>query len=569
VPILAAAWMFVVPSIVRLVMGEQHPSFRAAFLTDNLWGRFPGPWVAGLTFGVCGFLIVYLLGNKGFCTYGCPYGGVFGLADTFAPGKIRVSDACDGCGHCTATCTSNVRVHEEVKLFRMVVDPGCMKCLDCIDVCPKDALSYGFGAPSRAKGAPRATPSPRPYDFSLGEELAMAAIFLVSVVILRALYDAVPFLLALGLASISAYTLLTVARMFYVLNLRYSRYQLTANGRPTTAGRVFLGGAALWAVFLGHSAVVQYDTIAGSRMYEAARSAPPTDPGRAQAMSQSLALLLRAAKLGAFSSGALETRIAAASQAVGDDAAAELHYRRAVAISPELASAHLELARYARARQDRKTAIAEFTEVVRLEPTLQGADGDLAGLLLEDGRGAEALELTRKLIARRPGVPAFRLTHALVLGQTGDVEGAMAETQAVAASEPRLADAPYQLGRLLASQNRLDEALAALEHAAELSPSTVEVQSWCAKVALSLSRWPSARAHLEAAMRSAPEDGAIVGTWAGLLRRTGELDRAIADAERSTVEDRASRFARMYLYRAAGRDGEAAALAAEFQQTAK
>jgi tetratricopeptide (TPR) repeat protein/ferredoxin len=545
--------MFVIPSLVRLVIGAEHPVFRAAFVTDNLWGRFPGPWVAALTLGVCGFLIVYLLGNKGFCTYGCPYGGIFALADTVAPGKIRVSDACDGCGHCTATCTSNVRVHEEVKLYRMVVSPGCMKCLDCINVCPKDALSYGFGAPSVAKGEPRAKVAPRAYDFSLREELAMAGIFLVSVVILRALYDAVPFLLALGLASISAYTLLTAARMSYVGNLRYSRYQLTANGRATGQGRVFLVAATAWTLFLAHSGVVQYFTLQGSRELNAGRA-------------ESLELLLRAETLGLFPSAALEARIASASHVRGDDAGAERHYRRAVAIDDDLAKAHLELARFAVTRGDKATAIAEFATVVRLEPDLEGADGDLAGLLLEAGRGNEARELSEKLMARRPGEPAFQLTHALVLGQTGDVAGALRETQQVADAHPRLAEAPYQLGRLLASQQRLDDALVALERAAALAPKTVEIQSWCAKVAMALSKWPVARAHLEAAMREAPENGTIVGAWAMLLRRTGEIERAIALAESTPVQDRANRFARMHLYRAAGRDGEAEALAAEFRE---
>ncbi|MCP3902044.1 MAG: hypothetical protein GY715_00285, partial [Planctomycetes bacterium] len=131
------------------------------FMTDDFWERFPAWPIALLTFAVCGFLIVYLLGNKGFCTYGCPYGGIFGVADQVAPGRILVTDACEGCGHCTATCTSNVRVHEEVRTWGMVVDPGCMKCMDCVDVCPKDALHFGFGTPAIARGRPRQTPARR------------------------------------------------------------------------------------------------------------------------------------------------------------------------------------------------------------------------------------------------------------------------------------------------------------------------------------------------------------------------------------------------------------------------
>ena len=35
----------------------------------------------------------------------------------------------------------------------MVVDPGCMKCLDCVSVCPMNALYFGLGKPSLFAGA--------------------------------------------------------------------------------------------------------------------------------------------------------------------------------------------------------------------------------------------------------------------------------------------------------------------------------------------------------------------------------------------------------------------------------
>src|SRR5206468_2843618 len=141
------------------------------------WKTFPPVAIAALTFVSCGFVIVYLLGNKGFCTYACPYGGIFGPVDYLAPGKIRVTDDCNGCGHCTATCTSNVRVAEEVATFKMVVDPGCMKCMDCVNVCPNDALYFGFGKPSAVALKQAAKRPRRSFDFTWPEEIGMAAIF--------------------------------------------------------------------------------------------------------------------------------------------------------------------------------------------------------------------------------------------------------------------------------------------------------------------------------------------------------------------------------------------------------
>ena len=131
VPLGAALYMFVWPVAYRLFWNPGHeaviPKFTNHLVTTNFWQTFPSVAVAIPFLFVCGFVTVYFLGQKGFCTYACPYGGFFGLADKFSPGKIRVTPACNQCGHCTATCTSNVLVHAEVKQYGMVVDPGCMR----------------------------------------------------------------------------------------------------------------------------------------------------------------------------------------------------------------------------------------------------------------------------------------------------------------------------------------------------------------------------------------------------------------------------------------------------------
>jgi polyferredoxin len=159
-PLVVAFYMFGWPTLKRWVWGSSpFPGFSNHLMTSALWATFPGPVFGTLTFATCGFAAVYFLGAKGFCSYGCPYGAMFGALDRISPGKIVVSDACEQCGHCTATCTSNVRVHEEVRLYGSVVDPGCMKCMDCVSVCPKNALSFAFAKPSLFRGSP---PSPGP-----------------------------------------------------------------------------------------------------------------------------------------------------------------------------------------------------------------------------------------------------------------------------------------------------------------------------------------------------------------------------------------------------------------------
>src|SRR5690606_21924601 len=160
--------------------------------TTDFTRNLPGPWIAGITFLVCGFLVVYLLGSRSFCTYVCPYGAVFGIADRFAPGKILLAGDCTACGICTASCQSRVRVHEEVLRYGKVVDPSCLKDLDCVAVCPTGGLRWGFTTPTVMTRARAPVRIRRPHTLAAGEEILAAAIFVSVFFMLRGLYGTVP-----------------------------------------------------------------------------------------------------------------------------------------------------------------------------------------------------------------------------------------------------------------------------------------------------------------------------------------------------------------------------------------
>ena len=212
-PLLAALYMFVWPTAVRFFTKPTEepliPAFTNHLVTTDFWETFPPLAVAVPFLFLCGFVTVYFLGPKGFCTYACPYGGFFGVADQVAPGRIRVTDACNQCGHCTATCTSNVIVHAEVKTYGMVVDPGCMKCMDCVSVCPNDALYFGFGRPAVALPQP----APKRHPLTWPEELLGAAVFVLSYWAVWDVYQLVPMLMALGWAAITSFVVLTTVRL--------------------------------------------------------------------------------------------------------------------------------------------------------------------------------------------------------------------------------------------------------------------------------------------------------------------------------------------------------------------
>jgi tetratricopeptide (TPR) repeat protein/NAD-dependent dihydropyrimidine dehydrogenase PreA subunit len=270
VPLIGALYMFVWPTAYRFFHNPAYepviPKFTNHLVTTNFWATFPSVAVAIPFLFICGFVTVYFLGQKGFCTYACPYGGFFGLADKFSPGKIRVTPACNQCGHCTATCTSNVLVHAEVKQYGMVVDPGCMKCMDCVSVCPNDALYFGFGKPTLL--APKSNAIKRNYSLTWPEEIVGTLVFLGSFLAVRGVYALVPFLMALGCAAVTTFLTLKTWRLFRAKELSLYRFDLKSSGKIRKAGWAFAIFACAWIGLNAHSGWVRYHEVLGNRAFQ-------------------------------------------------------------------------------------------------------------------------------------------------------------------------------------------------------------------------------------------------------------------------------------------------------------
>jgi len=273
VPLLAALYMFVWPTAHRFFAppddGPLIPHFTNHLVTTDFWATFATVSVAIPFLFVCGFMTVYFLGQKGFCTYACPYGGFFGLADKISPGKIRVTDACNQCGHCTATCTSNVLVHAEVKNYGMVVDPGCMKCMDCVSVCPNEALYFGFGKPTLF--VPKSNAIKRNYSLTWPEEIAGGLTFGASFFAVRGVYGLVPFLMALGIASVTTFLALKTWRLVKERELAFYRFVLKTSGKIRAAGWAFAAFSILWLGMNAYCGFIRWQEHQGNRAYQSLR----------------------------------------------------------------------------------------------------------------------------------------------------------------------------------------------------------------------------------------------------------------------------------------------------------
>jgi polyferredoxin/Tfp pilus assembly protein PilF len=465
-PAVVAAYMFLWRPIRVWLAGPRTPGFTNHFLTNQFWATFPGPVVAVVTFVVCGFAAVYFLGAKGFCTYGCPYGALFGVADRLAPGRIVVSDACAGCGHCTATCTSNVRVHEEVRLYRMVVDPGCMKCMDCVSVCPTQALSYGFARPPV-----RTRPARRHYDFTWPEEIVLALVCLAATLAFRGLYDLVPLLLAAGLGGLTAFVTLKLWRLLRDRDVRLQNVMLRSGGRMRRGGWTFAGLALVWLAITAHSAFVQGHRAWGRRCLAEAMRNDPAAATRAHASFRA------ADRWGLF--GVVEVKLGLAALEIRrhDLEAAETHLQEAIALEPGTPRLYLNL--YIFYMEHNRLPQAARVLEAKLAGTPPTADDHfrLAALYLATGRTAKAVAQYRASIALDPNRAKARYNLGGILrrlGQTGEAIGHLEAAHRLAPDDPAT---DVELGLACAAAGANSEALAALRRAARRDPKRLEAHA--------------------------------------------------------------------------------------------
>ncbi len=542
VPLLLALYMFVWPVVAREVlrplladasgrlpdwMGQIEPlaGIHTDFIVRDYWATFP-PWYVAIPFLlVCGFATVYFLGSKGFCTYGCPYGGFFGPADLVAPGKIRVNDNCHQCGHCTAVCTSNVRVHEEVHTYGMVVDPGCMKCLDCVSVCPNNALSFAMGKPTilakpkpgREEAAAKARVMREArYDFTRAEELVFGLCFLGFFMSYRGLLNQVPMLMAVAMAGIMTWALWKSWRLFKEDNSRLHAWQFKLRGKLRPAGLVLLALTLVGVLTAGWSGFVRFTTYRAQLAYQKLET--PIDvilrpdyaptPRDLDAAKRSLAFYARvtAPRDGGIGWGLRPddwVNIAYLRLLLGDAPAAESAlqrviddgkprdsllfqleaimrsrgatdaditalFQRALARHDDLFGVRDRLLRQS-AAADLPKAIETLTQALARHPL--SIDGPLiaAGFMRDAGKPDDALALVDTALARHGPSPDHLLRAAGVLASLNKRDRALelterAKTLAQRDSSPRLTAA-----MMLAQMQLPEQALAAADKAVELS----------------------------------------------------------------------------------------------------
>ncbi|MBM4051181.1 MAG: 4Fe-4S binding protein [Planctomycetes bacterium] len=523
-PFLLALYMFVWPLVYRLALAPimqpdlTWPGFSMKLVTDDYWTAFPG-WAVGIPFLlVCGALTVVFLGNKGYCTYACPYGGFFAPLDRFARARIRVSDACDQCGHCTAVCTSNVRVHEEVRDFRMVVDSGCMKCMDCVSACPKQALSFGFGA-GPGQSVPAAA---RLFDLSIANEVLIAAVGGVSFL---AAYSLLPLLFASGLAACITWVVWTGWCALA------SRDASALGVVLRQAGRLRAAGAVAVIAAVGALAVVLPTAAAGVAAWTADRldrkvlvaeqmvfDADGVLPDREtlELVDAASAWYSRARSIGQGGWAVLPSRDREFSMRLAWLAAVKRDHARALEL---LQAMHAEatneiiamsVARILRAARRGDESRAWVADALAGHPAWEAIREEEILWLMSEARNEEAIEAARAWVAARPDSLNGLRRLSVVLVERGSGDGEVHE--GIALVDRTLELAPGNAGAMLVKANGLarlgqnNAAVATLQEAVRMAPAARGLWEALADACARAGREMEAQAAFAEAERLAAEE---------------------------------------------------------------
>ncbi|MCH2134475.1 MAG: 4Fe-4S binding protein [Phycisphaerales bacterium] len=495
-PLILAIYMFIWPVFYRFVIAPftrpdlEGWSMSLHLTTSDFWATFPGVTVAIIFLGICGFATVYVLGAKGFCTYGCPYGGFFAPIDKAAPMRVRVTDACQGCGHCTAVCTSNVRVHEEVRTWGMVTDPGCMKTMDCVTNCPSDALYIGFGKSAlKRTSVQRAEPRPRKWDLSMAEEIVLAVLCLILFWSWRGLYASIPMLMAIGLATVLTWVFWTGWRLVRQPNVSLHHWRMKFHGRLRLPGYVFGLVTVILLALSVQALVIRGATWNGDRLTQQVDmpvqmaldpSRPPLDESSRETIEAAL------------DSYRLASRISVGGIGFADDpnvqlASARLHVikgerpealrilqdvRGAVDASQSVDRVYLLVL----AATESPPAVKQFVdEVLEAHPGWIQFRVTASDLALSRGDMERGRSLLQAGLAETPDALPLLQRESIMLLQSGQVDAGIAMMRRYVELAPRDGLAWATLGQALAINNQVTEGDAAMAEAVKVAPNSPPV----------------------------------------------------------------------------------------------
>ncbi len=116
------------------------------FLFPNkVWGSFAGVLKGYISLDFAFYFLIMLgilslFTKRFFCRYLCPIGAKLGLCSILRPITINRTDSCLSCKLCSKECLMGISVNK----INSLVNPNCINCLKCLEICPNNSLKIGI-----------------------------------------------------------------------------------------------------------------------------------------------------------------------------------------------------------------------------------------------------------------------------------------------------------------------------------------------------------------------------------------------------------------------------------------
>lgn len=211
----------------------------------------------------------------------------------------------------------------------------------------------------------------------------------------------------------------------------------------------------------------------------------------------------------------------------GQHAAAVELIGRAVALRPNAAAYHANLAEVYRALGQLERAADSCRLALQLRPDYPEAHCNLALCLQGLGRLDEAVEQFQHALRLRPDFATVHNNLGGALRELGRREEALEQFRRAVELDPKSALAQSNLGQLLLDCGKAEEALPSCQEAVRLQPERAELHHNLGNVLLALERLEEARAAYQEALRL---DESLARTHAALgrlLSQQGSLEDAV------------------------------------------
>jgi tetratricopeptide (TPR) repeat protein len=181
-------------------------------------------------------------------------------------------------------------------------------------------------------------------------------------------------------------------------------------------------------------------------------------------------------------------------------------YQQALALAPDEADIHNNLAMAMRQRGRLTEAITEYQTAIKLNPDMAEVHNNLGIALKDVGQIDAAIAAYRRALALKNDMAGAWHNLGFALAHKKEFDQAIEAFEHAIAIDPKMVDAHNNLGGALIEKKRFDQAIASLRRALDLNPNFLLAHTNLGKALLSLGNYDHAvacyRRALELASRS-------------------------------------------------------------------